>query len=408
MNFLKDRQYKSFFLFVAGIALCTGIFGIFLLGGFGELSKQMYLLDRQMMVSSLLEQGVEEKIIVKAFSNGEISSESKILLGKSGFSETTKIYFLPGLLDSQKKMAGWMLGYWILLACCLLMGTTVFLKSRERNYSQAVKIVNSFAEGNFSQHLSHLNDGELYRLYHSIERLASMLYAQKETLQQTKEFLKDTVSDISHQLKTPLAALSMYNEIILEEAENRATVMTFAEKTADTLSRAENLIQSLLKITRMDAGTVIFEKQSYLLSDIVMKAVSDLQVRAEKERKRICLQGSEEAMLTCDLMWTKEAIGNLVKNALDHTDKGGNITVSWEKLPDKIRILVSDDGCGIAKEDIYHIFKRFYRTSKDNQNTAGIGLGLPLAKSIIEKQGGMLAVESLPGEGTTFIISFLL
>lgn len=408
MSFLKDRQYKIFYLFIAAVILCTILFGMLLWGNFGKLNKQKYLLDKQMMVSSLLEQGVEEGSILKALVNTDVTNESRIFLEKSGLSETTEIYFLPEVFGLQKELAGWMLGYGILLAGCLLTGTTVFFKSREQNYSQAVKIVDDFAEGNFSRHLPRFKEGELYRLYCSIDRLASMLYAQKETLKQAKDFLKDTVSDISHQLKTPLAALSMYNEIILEEAENKETVMIFSEKTDDTLDRIENLIQSLLKITRMDAGAVVFEKQDYLLSEIIKKAISNLLVRAEKEEKQIILQGPEETLLTCDFMWTREAIGNLVKNALDHTDPSGIITVSWENFPDKIRILVADDGCGIGKEDIYHIFKRFYRAAEKNKNIMGTGLGLPLAKSIIEKQGGMLAVESIPGEGTTFIITFLL
>lgn len=110
--------------------------------------------------------------------------------------------------------------------------------------------------------------------------------------------------------------------------------------------------------------------------------------------------------IICDMDWTSEAIGNLVKNALDHTEPGRTIHITWEKSPTMLRIFVSDNGNGIAPEDIHHIFKRFYR-SKHSLDTPGIGLGLPLAKSIIEGQGGLISVQSDLNKGTTFTISFL-
>lgn len=407
MDFLRDRQYKNFSLFILCISIFIILSQIILWGSYGKLGKQQYLLQKQLAASSLLEQGVDRGIIAKALSNTDVSEDGKEFLADLGMDGSTKTYFIPAVFYTQKKMAGPVLGLGILLAGSLLAGTIIFLKKREQNYRQAVKVVENFAEGNYSEHLPSLQEGELYRLYHSIDNLANMLFSQKETVQQTKNFLKNTISDISHQLKTPLAAISMYNEIILEETENEKLVRGFSEKITAALSRIENLIQLLLKITRLDAGAISFEIQNYPIADVVEKAVENLKIRAEKEEKQIVLEGFEEITLKCDMQWTAEAISNLIKNALDYTKEGGIVTVSWEKFPEKIRILVSDNGCGIAEEDIYHIFKRFYRASHDNKSSLGTGLGLPLAKSVIENQGGMLAVESVRGEGTVFIITFM-
>ena len=135
-------------------------------------------------------------------------------------------------------------------------------------------------------------------------------------------------------------------------------------------------------------------------------SINELTTRAKNENKEIQIEGDDEQQLICDLDWTSEAIGNIVKNALDHTQDGGIIRIIWERTPAMFRILISDNGTGIAPEDIHHIFKRFYR-SKHSLDTQGIGLGLPLAKSIIEGQGGVIAVQSEIGNGTTFTLSFL-
>ncbi len=135
-------------------------------------------------------------------------------------------------------------------------------------------------------------------------------------------------------------------------------------------------------------------------------AISELTTRATQKRKQIIVNGTPNQTVICDMDWTSESIGNLVKNALDHTKTEGIIRITWESTPTMLRILVPDNGSGIAPEDIHHIFQRFCR-SKYSLNTPGIGLGLPLAKSIIEGQGGLISVQRIFHEETTFSVSFL-
>ncbi|QAT39159.1 HAMP domain-containing sensor histidine kinase [Clostridium sp. JN-9] len=236
--------------------------------------------------------------------------------------------------------------------------------------------------------------------------LITKLGYTERTAYKSKEFLKNTISDISHQLKTPLAALNMYNEIISEEPDNTKTIMEFSRKTTTALDRMEQLIQSLLKITRLDAGSVTFEKIPHRISEIIAKAIENLTTRALSEGKQIIVRGQQDEQITCDLQWTSEAVGNIVKNALDHTGIGGHICISWERSLAMIRISIADDGVGIAPEEIHHIFKRFYR-SNNSKDTQGVGLGLSLAKSIIEGQGGVISVQSTLNSGTTFILYYL-
>lgn len=267
-------------------------------------------------------------------------------------------------------------------------------------------MIANYIDGDYSGHLPQQSEGAIFHIFASIEQLATMLQAQNEAEHKTKEFLKNTISDISHQLKTPLAALTMYQEIIENEPDHADVVLEFSAKIGIALKRMEYLIQSMLKITRLDTGNIVFEKNRYHVSELISHAINELTTRAENENKKILIDGNPGQLITCDMEWTGEAIGNLVKNALDHTKPGGIIRITWEHTPAMFRIFISDDGNGIAPEDIHHIFKRFYR-SKHSLDTQGIGLGLPLAKSIIEGQGGLISVQSELNEGTTFTLSFL-
>ena len=277
---------------------------------------------------------------------------------------------------------------------------------RKKLYQRAEKIIGSYINNDYSCHLPQDSEGDIFHLFAVVEQLATMLQAKNETDHKTKEFLKNTISDISHQLKTPLAALMMYQEIIETEPDNVDTVREFSKKIGTALKRMEQLILSMLKITRLDTGNILFDKKSCYVQELVENAINELTTRAAHENKQIIVKGTPNQTIICDMDWTSEAIGNLVKNALDHTEPGGIIRITWECTPTMIRVLVSDNGNGIAPEDIHHVFKRFYR-SRHSLNMPGIGLGLPLAKSIIEGQGGFLSVQSVLHEETTFSVSLL-
>ena len=291
-------------------------------------------------------------------------------------------------------------------ACLLLGGSAFFLCRRARLYRQAAEIVRQYMEGDFHAHLPQNEEGDLYQLFSGVEQLATMLQSKNEAEHKNREFLKSTISDISHQLKTPLAAMMMYQEILAGEPDSTDTVREFSGKMGASLQRMERLIQSLLKITRLDSGSIVFERRDILVTELIHRSIRDLQTRAEREDKIIETVGEAGARLICDAEWTAEALGNLVKNALDHTKAGGRIRLSWAQTPGMLQLRVADNGSGIAPEDIHHIFKRFYR-SRHTLDTPGIGLGLPLAKSIIEGQGGVITVQSTPGEGAVFTVSFL-
>ncbi len=248
-------------------------------------------------------------------------------------------------------------------------------------------------------------EGAMYRLFHEVNSLVTMADAHADSERRAKEFLRRTISDISHQLKTPIAALNIYNGILQQETADAATVREFASLSEQELDRIESLVQSLLKMARLDAGAITLERSPENVFDLLEHIKRQYSFRAEQEGKEIVLEGDEQTVFSCDRTWLAEAIGNLVKNALDHTAQGDRILVRWQQSPCWTQITVEDTGSGIHSEDLYHIFKRFYRSrfSKDMQ---GVGLGLPLAKSIVEAHQGSIEVHSKLGQGTAFTINF--
>lgn len=400
MGFLQEKQNRMYMVFVGGGCAFLLFFSLFL-GVCREREKKTLFLQWEKTASSaMLEKGLREDEIGDILQSREITEEGERFLEKLGHREKENFWLLEAgetdnfLFEIVLAAGGFLAVFWF------LGGASAFLLQRERQYEEAVKIIEAFQMGETERRLPGNDTGGIYRLFSSVNRLATAFCAREEAAQKAKDFLKDMVSDISHQLKTPLAALNMYMEIMMEDKD---AVEFFGEKALLSLERMERLTGNLLKIVRLDAKTISFEKKPCDVGGLVKDAAEGFITRAEKEGKQLFLEG-EETILNCDRNWTEEAVSNLIKNALDHTDEGDFVKISWEKSPVMIRISVEDNGSGISEEDIYHIFKRFYRSS--SSSSGGSGLGLPLAKAIVEEQGGSLTVSSQEGQGSVFVLSF--
>ena len=407
LRFLYERQTRRFYVFLVTVCIVQ----ICLLGVCGIFQAQdirRILVDRELAAASyLLAADVSPEVVAAAWNYREVTEEGVELLNKIGHTKQTYSYLLLLTEQTSLPLILILLCVGLVFAAVILIGAARFFRHREQVYEDARKVIARYAQNQFAMHLPAGETGTIYQLFGSIEQLAQSLQAKSEMEYKTKIFLRDMISNISHQIKTPIAALSMYMEIIMEESGNEDVVKEFSRKSAQSLERIEHLVQSLLKMARLNTGNIVFEKQKCFASEIVEQAVCDLLERARREGKRILTEGEPQGVLFCDSDWTKEAVGNLIKNALDHTEEGGVIRISWKQSPAVFRFNVEDNGCGIASEDIHHIFKQFYRsrTSSDRQ---GAGLGLSLAKGIVEGQGGSISVESRPGEGSIFKINFLI
>ncbi len=281
-----------------------------------------------------------------------------------------------------------------------------YFSKQNRIIEKAETQITEYIAGNTAARIECDEEGELYKLFHKVNSLAAILNAHAEKETNSKEFLKNTISDISHQLKTPLAAMNIYNGIMQDEASS-PEILEFASLTEQELDRIETLVQNLLKITKLDAGTISLDKRTENVSEMMKEIKNHFMFRANREGKQIDIVGDDNITLLCDRDWLIQAIDNIVKNALDHTARGGKIRIEYRQLPSAVQIIIRDNGSGIHPEDLHHIFKRFYR-SRFSKDTQGVGLGLPLAKTIVEEHSGSIEVDSELGKGTTFVINFLI
>ena len=327
------------------------------------------------------------------------------ILKEAGCHENTDPRMVPAVAAYQKRTA-------VMLGCMLFsvfagifLTVWIYIRRQRKVLAKADTVITRFLSGDTGQRIDSEETGDWYSLFHRINELAAILSAQAEHEKQTREFLQGMISDVSHQLKTPLAALKMYDEIMAQEGTDRETIHAFSQKSLREIRRVEDVVYTLLKIARLDAGTVRMEKAEENMEMLLKDVTERFETLAAQEAKEIVLSGNSEVSLYCDALWMSEALGNVVKNALEHTGKGGKVVISWERTPLLTNIVVEDNGTGIHQEDIHNIFKRFYR-SRFSQDTHGIGLGLPLAKSIVEAHQGTISVTSRVGRGSRFVLSF--
>lgn len=350
----------------------------------------------------------EDEMSISAFtakkSNNDIANGRKVLTS-IGYDEATSLELLP-IVVSYRDKTMFSLFLLVLLAFgAIYFFVAIYLQKQYKDMANAERSIHEFLNGNTMSRIESEETGDWYSLFHEINELASILSAHAENEKQTKEFLQDIISDVSHQIKTPLSALKMYQEIMDSRSTDAKAVSSFSKKFLREIKRMEDVIYTLLKLARLDAGIIQLQKAPENLSVLIQDILERFEVWAKRENKTITLSGKENVFLSCDALWISEAVGNIVKNALEHTVEGGHIIVHLEQNPLMTQIVVEDDGKGIHPEDLYNIFKRFYR-SRFSQDTHGIGLGLPLAKAIVEMHGGTISVTSKLGIGTTFTLNF--
>ena len=250
--------------------------------------------------------------------------------------------------------------------------------------------------------LSDYEEGELSNLKNDLQKMIVMLRDYSESMHQDKLALEQTLSDISHQLKTPLTSMYMVNDLLMNEQMEPEKKKELLVKNKKQLERIEWLVTSLLKISRLDSGVIKLKRTSVSAQKLIDDALAPLLIPMELKNQTVKVE-CEVDTLFCDRHWTIEALINLLKNAHEHTKENGTIQIVVKENPIYTVITIQDNGEGISKKDLPHIFKRFYKT---NEKSDSIGIGLNMAKMIVEKQNGTISVTSKKNVGTTFTLKF--
>lgn len=279
----------------------------------------------------------------------------------------------------------------------------VFFYKRIRRITVGAKRI---IEGDYDIEMHEDQEGDFSKLANAFNSMKKIILSQLDELKKEKQFLVDLMADISHQLKTPLSSLVVYNDIMLHKDLSLEQRETFLLKKQDQLERMKWLIYSILKLAKLDAKSIKFEKKEMSLNETVYKAIDALESKASLGKVRIIFAEEMEVIFNHDQLWMEEALINILKNDIEHTPADGQITVHVMENPLFYRIAIEDTGEGIPEAELPKIFKRFYKIPAPKKSDS-LGIGLALAKSIIESHNGIIEVQSQINVGTKFMITFL-
>lgn len=287
----------------------------------------------------------------------------------------------------------------LLTVCCL-----TFTFWRYREIEKLSGYLRQISSGDYSLDVRDNREGELSILKNNIYKVTSMLSEHHTLLQDDKLKLTSAISDISHQLKTPLTSMMVMADLLSDEDLPVPKRMEFTQKIRVQLERIEWLVSSLLKLSKIDAGTISFKKEQVNVKKLIQKSIQPLLIPMDIKEQTFLESGEHTVTFAGDFNWTLEALINIIKNCVEHTPNGGVVTISYSENALFTEIIISDTGKGIQKEDLPYIFKRFYRGK--NASDDSVGIGLAMAHSIITSQNGTIEVKSKPKEGTQFQIKF--
>lgn len=288
---------------------------------------------------------------------------------------------------------------WIIIAI-------LYIKSRNKKLNEIKKYINEINNRNYELKIEDNSEDELSNLKNELYKITVMLKEEAEKSKQDKESLKVSVQDISHQLKTPITSISIMLDNLKDNPKmDEKTRQRFIFEIDKQIENISFLIISLLKFSRLEAGVEDFIKEKINVKELISACLKRLEIPIEIKNQNIVIKGKEDSYFIGDYKWQEEAITNIIKNCIEHTDENKNIYINYEENNLYTKIQIIDEGNGIDKEDIKHIFERFYKGKDSSENS--IGIGLALAKTIIEKDNGYISCKSEKGKGTEFIIKYM-
>ncbi|APH16858.1 his Kinase A domain protein [Clostridium sporogenes] len=406
---IKELTFKFSIIFILFAILTT----IFIKAELNKLNKD-YINQNTIIVGNILSKHPElEEEVVRSL-NGENKGNNKDqnykigkkILDKYSYNENLDIYKNPALNNFSKNLIYKIIIYFGLV----IFITYIIMYSKFKYFYKKAEVFTKASEeimdGHFNKFVDENREGDFYILSSKFNLMSNRLEESLLNLKKEKIFLKNIISDISHQLKTPLSSLIMFNELMKDENMPIEDRENFLKLSDEQLKRMEWLIINLLKIGRLEAGVVEFRRENNPLYVMVNKALAGLSEKAKEKSQQVIVNIDEDVYFKHDMDWTAEAISNIIKNSIEHTDNYGQIKISCEETPISLTISIKDNGEGIPEKLQNKIFERFYK-GENSVNPSSIGIGLSLTKSIIESQNGSIIVESEEGEGTEFIITFL-
>lgn len=396
---MKNKTIKKYILSLI-ILLIFNVSLIFILNRY---EYKMYTKNYNDKINSIISNiknkypNIEESDIIEIINNEE---DSEDILSKYGIDSITK----NDKVNNKLRIISLIII--ITFDSLIILIFYLYDKNKSKKIKEITKMISKINNRQFDIDINDFNEGELSILKNEISKTTTMLRQVADNSVKDKLNLKDSLGDISHQLKTPLTSITIMIDNILDNPDMDEKIRKkFLINIKREILNINFLVMSLLKLSKFDANVVKFNKESVYLKDIIIESIKNVSMIKELKNITIKVSGDDNIKLLCDFKWQVESITNILKNSIEHTSEYGTVEVNYSENKLYTRILIKDNGKGINSDDLPHIFDRFYKGKNGSDDSFGIGLSL--SKTIIEKEGGSITVKSTPNIGTIFTIKYL-
>lgn len=343
--------------------------------------------------------------ILNSAQNTEQYEKGQKELSKYGI-EIDKINSIK-LIENQMK-TNLKLNILIIVLFSILWMTIIvlYLRKRDKKIKQITNYINQIKNKKYDLNIEENTEDELSNLKNELYKITIMLKEESEISKKDKENIKMSVEDISHQLKTPLTSITIMLDNLKDNPNmEEKTKQKFIFEISKQVEWINWLVISMLKLSKLDANVVQFYDEKINFKKFIGEIIKNLEIPIEVKNQKIIIDGNENVSFIGDYKWQQEAITNIIKNCIEHNANNGTIYINYEENSLFTKITIRDEGEGISKEDLKHIFERFYKGKNSSENSVGIGLAL--AKNIIEKNNGMINCKSELDKGTEFVIKYM-
>lgn len=336
--------------------------------------------------------------------NSENQEQKDEVLSKYGY--TNNILYIKELENSMNTSIRINIAIIVLLGVIAIIVALIYTNKRDKSLRSINKYLDKVNNGNYELKIEDNGEDEISRLRNELYKTTILLRESAENSEKEKTNLSNSLADISHQLKTPLTSIRIMLDNIEENPNmDEKTRNEFIEEISRQIDWISSLVISLLKLAKFDAGAIIMQDTQINVKKLIDNVINNLAIMIDIKNIKIEEKIDEDVILRADYNWQLEALTNIIKNCIEHSKEDSKIKIEVENNSIFVKIKITDEGEGIAKEDLSHIFERFYKSKQASENS--IGIGLSLAKTIIEKENGYIKVDSELGKGTTFEIKYL-
>ena len=389
--------------------LCYIIIAIFVFLMLSQIQYEKYTNQMNIVIAEIVDKvvekypDVEEEEIIKIL-NGTEQSQKKYILEKYGYTQNT-----VAIEEISKERSSFIkIDIAIIIAGGIAVTIVIlsYNKKREEKISDINSYIGKVNSGNYELKIEENGEDELTKLRNELYKTTVLLRETAENSEKEKTNLSNSLTDISHQLKTPLTSIRIMIDNIQNNPDmDEKTRNEFIEDISKQIDWISSLVISLLKLAKFDAGSIVMRDEEINVKKLIQNIISNLAILIDIKDIKIEENISEQITLFADYNWQIEALTNIIKNCVEHSFDGGKIKIEAESNSVFTKIIITDEGERIQKNDLNRIFERFYKSAKSSENS--IGIGLALAKTIIEKERGYIKVESEVGKGTKFEIKYL-